>query len=273
MEIRLPSSGKMGIYKLNVRMPKLNDLREVSSLDDDENIAKTQFLLNLVENKQDFFKISTYDRDFLFVMVAGNMFLNKLEFRYTCSCGEQVDETLNLAECSFETLSPEVQRVNKKKIYGTEYEFIIPSVLDETKMFDWVYSIDDAVNATDPDAPEELKTLLRHRLEDGAVCMILGKEVNDETVEWVRDLDLMVYFLALDFYVKVFHGFKTVKLCTCPKCGAKNIVKVPIVGGVKSFDTKDIIARFVMMQESIDFKSFMDLTIPEYVSLKNAQPI
>ena len=142
--------------------------------------------------------------------------------------------------------------------------FRIPTVESEMKRFHWIYSSDDAFNS------EKLK---RERHEDSLVCDILGKEINDENIEWVRQLDLGVFYAALYFYKIAFHGINLNRITKCPKCGNIAKVTIPIIQGIKSFDTATLMTKWMKMQNKMDFKSFMDLSIPEYVSVVKGQPV
>lgn len=250
MVIELPSRGWAGITKVTIRAPKIDDLRKTSDLSPIEERAKTEFLRMLISNPGDLDKITVFDRDYLFLIVAGAVNMNEFAFTVKCEkCGTELEGSLNLSDCVVKELEPGENYNITKNIYGTDYNFRLLSVADEQKAIDYA-QLDESEYPS--------------RYDDATVCMVLGKELNDDNVKWVRDLDLSIYFAALFYLQCCFHGVIPKKTITC-KCGHKFNVVLPIFKSVLNIDIQQIMKRFAVVSKyGVDFKSFVDMTLPEY---------
>lgn len=258
MRIELPSAGKFGVFSVEMRSPKIGDLRHVSELSDVESIAKTDFVKSLMKEPQDLDNVSIYDRDYLFLLAAAAVNMNSFDFSVRCECGNTINDSFDISDVDVETLSADVQIKVDKQIDGVNYQFHLPTVKEEQQAVQWVLTEDAAYND---------KTVFSNRNQDAMVAVVLGKEVNNETVQWVRDLDLKIYFAALFFIQCEAHGVQPVKVTECPKCHKKTMTIIPVVKSLTQVTTEDIMRKFMRVSGDMSFEAFCDLTVPEFETL------
>ena len=141
----------------------------------------------------------------------------------------------------------------KLKVGGKEqeFEFNVLTVEDEKEVIEYALQEESAYNA---------------RYEKAFVTKTLGKKVTEENVQWACNLDLFIYYLALFYPHCMYHGVSTTVSAKCT-CGKTHTVIVPIMSSLLSVTTGMIMARYNELAKGMDFKSFVDLTIPEYSAL------
>lgn len=250
MRFELPSRGKFGLTSIEMRSAKIDDLRKVPNLSDIDEIAKDEFLGYLIDDKEQLNQVSPFDRDYLFMLAVGSTLMNKLSFKTQCPCGEDINDALEIDKAHAVELEDDIEVT--KDFYGTEYTFRLYNVGDERKIVDYALKDDDTYN---------------DRYMDAQVCVCLKREITDENIQWVKNLDLSVYFAAVFFVQCGFHGIQPIKQITCPKCGKRLVVIVPIVKELMQFDTATIMSKYAEVAGNMDFKSFADMTMPEHDAL------
>lgn len=255
MRVKLPSNGCMGIESVEIRQPRVNDLRSVSELPSCQPLAKTTFVKRLMKNPDELDRCSIYDKEYLFTIAAGVVNLNKVEFEYQCSCGEIVKGVFDLGIQDVVDLPRGTEKTYSKEIGGAVKTFSIPTVAQETKLCNYI--IDN-----DLDFDEVF--------QDGMVCIILGNEPTSENISAVQDLLVPVYYGAVCFYQYAYHGVHCNMKCRCHKCGKETNVIVPVADQLLKVDTFSLMRRFTSLSNSVDFNSFKDLTIPELVALESS---
>lgn len=258
MRIDLPSAGKFGIFSVEMRSPKIGDLRAVNELSSVESIAKTDFVKMLMTKPEDLDKVSIYDRDYLFLLAAAAVNMNKFDFTVQCECGNNIEDSFDISDVDVETLGKDVEISVKKEIDGEVYNFHLPTVAEEQKAVQWVLSVDEAYND---------ENIFGNRNQDALVATVLGKEVNDDNIEWVKQLDLKIYFAALFFIQCEAHGVQPSKITECPKCHKKALTLIPVVKALTQITTEDIMRKFVKISGEMSFEAFCDLTVPEFETL------
>lgn len=253
MLIYVPSNGRCSVSKVDMRQPKIGDLRGTVEMSSISEVRKTQFVKTLVTSPDDINEITTSDRDYLFVIAVASLTLNKINFSTECSnksCKKKVNDFLMLDEVEPVFLKTELKVT--KKIGNEEYTFKKLLVKDEIAAVDWA-------NKEDPDFFEQ-------RFDDARVCAILGYEVNDENVEVVNNLDMAVYYAAQFFQICCPHGLDLSKLIKC-ECGQSTLAVLDITGSMLNINMAMVMDRFASIAGTIDFKSFMDMSLPEYNTL------
>lgn len=256
MKIKLPSNGHFGVNSVNMRQPRVNDLRMISELSPYEPLAKYQFVKNLLEKPEVIDKISIFDKDYLFAIAVGIINLNKIGFSFVCPCGESLRGEFDLSSKDVTELLKSDSITISKEINGEVYNFHLPTIQEELAIVDYASSKED-------DDFDEL-------YQDGLVMAILGKEPNDESQEWLDNLDLTIYYAAIYYFQCCFHGVETTEEVVCPECHAKSNVLIPLTKSLLSIDTMTIMSRFTELSGSMDFQSFSNLTIPELTAVTQA---
>ncbi len=250
MLIYLPSNGKLGINKVDMRQPKIQDIRESQEFSNDSDLRKTQLVKLLCKSPEEIDKISLYDRNYLFVIAVSSLTLNSLPFKAKCSnpeCGKVLSDTIDITQ--LEVVFLENEAVCKKEVNGQEFTFRLLRVEDEIRAMDYANQVEKDY---------------KDRLEDAYVCASLDMEINDENVNKVRNLDLSVYYLAQFYQICQSHGLVLSKKVKCKSCGNTTNVVMDVKGNMLNMDMSIIMDRYASLSDRIDYKSFLDMTLPEY---------
>jgi hypothetical protein len=248
MQIYLPSNGRIEINKVNMRQPKISDIRESQEFSNDLELRKTQFVRLLCGNDPNVDCLTLYDRNYLFVIAVASLTLNKLSFKAKCShCGAPISDFIDITQLDVVFLEEDIECI--KNIEGTDYKFRLLRVRDEVAALDYA-NLDDKHYES--------------RLEDAYVCASLGMEINDENIEKVKNLDLSVYYSAQFFQICLAHGLSLQKHVSCKKCGAVTNVILDIKGNMLNMDMSIIMDRYAALAGKLDYQSFLDMTLPEY---------
>lgn len=257
MRIKLPSNGCMGVTYIEMRQPKVGDLRKVPELSKLSALAKTQFVEMLVDDVDALHECSIFDKEYLFLLAAGAINLNKFEFNFTCdNCCTKSESTFDLSSQEVIDL-PEGTNLNySKEVAGKVYNFSMPTVQDEIDIVKFIEENDLDYDKVYPDL---------------LVATILNYRICKESLDAMLDLPMVVYYAAICYYQYAFHGVRCNKECVCPKCGTTFNVIVPTADRLLSVDTMSLMSRFAKLSGSIDFNSFKDLTLPELVALESAK--
>lgn len=248
MKILLPSQGKTGIVSVEMRQPKISDLRRGADFTDISGIRKNEFLRLLLTDSSVLSKITVFDRDYLFLVAIAVVSLNTVKFKWTCQCGKQSSDQIRLDDCEPVFLKKKQSLELKIDIRGKEFKFRILTPNEEERALEFALLEEDS---------------FKDRLEDAKLCLSLGKDLTEKEVDSVREEDIMIYYVYDAFQKAMFHGTLLSKVCTC-SCGLKKDIFVPIEGSMLNADTSILMSRFVSVSKRIDFLSFLELTIPEY---------
>ena len=250
MKIYVPSNGKMGLQSVNMRQPKIDDLRDTVELSSISEIRKTQFVKKLLDNPDDLDGLSKFDRDYLFLIAVASLSQNKIYFHVQCAaCKKKVKSSVSLEECDPVFLSSDV--TCSKNIYGEVYNFRLLTVGDETKAIDYAMQEDNDYD---------------DRLEDAFVCLGLSRELTDDNIKWVRNLDLSIYYMSQFFQICCPHGATVTKDVQCT-CGVITSAILDISGDMLNIYMALVIDRFARLAGKVDYKSFLDMSLPEYNTL------
>lgn len=250
MEIYLPSNGKTAVNKIEMRQPKILDIRKSQEYSDISEVRMTQFVKDLCSKPEQVDEITIYDRNYLFTIAAASLNMNRINFKSKCSdrsCGYKMSDFISVAEVEPVFLNHPIEC--EKEIAGNKYKFRLLRVKDEIKAIDYA-NIDDET--------------FEQRREDALVCSALSLEVNDENITYVRNLDLSVYYAAQFFQICCAHGLNLQKVVTCPKCGRESIIVMEVTGKMLNMSMAIIMDRFASLAGKLDYASFMDMTLPEY---------
>ena len=156
MEIYLPSNGKIAVNKVEMRQPKIMDIRKSQEYSDISEVRKTQFVKDLCKNPEQIDEITTYDRDYLFTIAVSSLNMNKISFKSTCSdktCRHKTNDFIFIPDVEPVFLTDPVEC--QKTILGETYNFRLLRVKDEIKAIDYA-NIDDLT--------------FEQRKEDALVC-------------------------------------------------------------------------------------------------------
>lgn len=241
----------MGLTSVEMRDPKIGDLRGIPNMSSSSIIRKTEFVKLLVGDQA--LQITPQDRDYLFVIAVSAISMNTLPLKVQCSCGNICFDSIKVDEVEPLRLRRGIPNEYKTKVFGSDYQFRRLNVDDELKIEE------RAVDLPDEDYDNEFL--------DGVVAQTLGYGLETEGIERVRDLDLSIYMGAVLFQSCNPHGVTLMKKVTCPQCGAQINTHLPIKGDLLNVDVAQVISRYVSLNPRISMESFFDLTLPEYNTL------
>lgn len=251
MIVYIPSNGRAGHLKTGYRQPKISDLRKSNDFSSIDSIKKNEFVSLLLEDSTILPKLTIFDRDYLFTLGVASLKSNVFDFTSSCSeCSSRIKDKLDLAE--IEPIFLESPLDAEKVIFGKPYKFHCLLVEDEQEIIDYAIQDDSQFD---------------ERKEDATVCKILSKPITEENIQWVKELDVTVYYLALMYLCVVFHGITLQKNLPCPKCGAPQKVMIKITSDLLNIDLATILDRYVAISGKLDYQSFLEFTLPEYNTL------
>jgi hypothetical protein len=258
MKVYLPSNGLCGLDILDLPQVKIDMLRDVPNLPEDDVNRKNSFL-SLVVGDGDFLsKITPEDRDYLFVISAASISANSLPFTVKCKCGVVSHDTIDLGESEFVRLKKNQRRKVTKVIFGREYTFNYLSAKDEADIEDFAM-----------DAPDDEFLDNKH---DGVVAMTLFGDLSDESLLEARQVDLSVYFQALLFQRCYPHGISLKKQIVCqnPECGRVLNTHLPITGNILDVDVQSLLSNYVYLTKELSIEGFFSLSMQEYTTFVQA---
>lgn len=248
MKIFLPSNNMMGLTSVEMRDPKIGDLRKVTNFSNFSIIRKTQFVEMLVG--EDTYKITPQDRDYLFLLAVGAISLNTMTMHVGCKfCGERMSEQVGIGEFDPIRLSRSVAAERDYNIYGDVYHFHKLNVRDEL-----------AIEERARDLPDEDYD---NEFQDGMVATTFGWGIENEGIDRVRELDLSIYYAALLFQNCDAHGVQVVKEFVCPKCGKTTKAFMPITGDLLKVDISRIMTQYISLNQHVSMETFFEMTLPE----------
>ena len=248
MKVILPSNGLLGTKWVDLREPTFGDLRKTMSATNDEYLFKYEFIKGLCEFDPK--TITMDDVQYLYEIAASAITFNTLKFKVTCGeCGNEIDEEFSFAndDVPVVTLHKDSRKC-KKKVGDEIYIFHILSASD---------GVDIHTYALDDDESEKM-------IEEATACKVLGYDINDENIEKVRNIPISIYVACFLFVKANKHGMVIQKKMVCPKCGNKTNMKIELDSSWVKIDLPTFIAQYAQVRDCLDFKSFLDFTIPEF---------
>lgn len=252
MKVYCPSNGLCGLDHVDLPQVKIDMLRSVPDLPQDDVNRKNSFLAMLVGDKEFLKQITPEDRDYFFVISAASISGNELPFSVVCSCGEELRDSMHLEECDFTRLKRNQKRKVTKNVFGVDYTFNYLSAQDEAEVEDYAM-----------DAPDE------HYFDskmDAIVAVTLFGSLGKESIEKALQVDLAIYMQALLFQRCYPHGITLKKhvLCSNEKCGKILSVSLPITGNILDVDVSSLLSNYVWLTKELSIEGFFSLSMPEY---------
>lgn len=251
MKVYLPSSGILGTKSVELRQPTFGDIRNSSSFNSEEAIFKYEFIKQLLSDKFDFSKITKYDLEYLFTIVAFSVQFNSIGWSVKCDCGKTIKGSYTLEGKDIVVLEkyqlPHVLDVN-----GITLEYNILSASQSIQAAEYALSKEDFNSA----------------YEDACAAFIFGKSLSD--IDWVKSLDLSVYLSAFLFQQANFHGLKLEDNCVCPFCGASFPVSINVTSAFVKIDIPTMMKMFASVSSVLSFDAFINFTVSEYRSFIDA---
>jgi hypothetical protein len=248
MKVILPSNGLLGTKWLDLREPKFCDLRKTITATSDEYLFKYEFVSGLCEFDPK--KITMDDVQYLYEIAASAISFNTLKFKVRCSeCDTEISSEFSFADDDIpvKTLHKDSRKC-KKKVGDEEYVFHILSAQDGVDIH--TYGLDD-------DEQDRM-------VEEATVCKVLGYDITDENIEKVRALPVAIYVACFLFVKANRHGMVITKAVKCPKCKTEARVRLELDSSWVKIDLPTFVAQYAQIRDCVDFKSFLDFTIPEF---------
>lgn len=248
MKIYLPSNGLLGLTSVDMRTPRISDIRTLTNLSDNEILFKTEFLYQLVD-KEVLDRVTPSDRDYLFFIAASAFSLNVFNYSVTCKCGKHIHAQLYSGQVDPIRLRHNEKSVVEKSVAGEVYKFHRLNVGEESKCIFF------AMDAPD-DQYDDIYT-------DAVVAMTLYKDVNPELIERVQHIDIAIYYFAYFYQQFLPHGVDIRTEVVC-ECGEKITVLHPIKSSLINTDIKTMMNCFVSLGDRLTLEDFYNMTLPEY---------
>lgn len=266
MIVQLPSNGLFGLTQTSLRVPKVGNLRDMAQASYTNEQAKSEFVRMLLEHPEDLERMSLCDRDYLFIIAASAVCLNNIQVNYTCPfCSTAEKPVHNTGAYRVSDHEPVFleKGISDKVVkrwgdFDLECTYRILRASEESPLVEYALDDYDAYTA---------------RYEHAYVAATLGLPCSTsmEVAESVKVLDeypVYVYFSALLFSQMSFHGVPEFAMCTCPACGKAVKVMVPFGAAVMQMDSAKVMNRFSALTGIMDFRSFLDLSMPELEQLE-----
>lgn len=252
MKVYLPSNGLCGLDTLDLPQVKIDMLRDVPNLPEDDVNRKNSFLALVVGDVDFLNKITPEDRDYLFAISAASISANSLPFTVGCKCKTVSHDTMDLGDSEFTRLKKNQKRKVSKNIFGKDYTFVYLSAKDEADIEDFAM-----------DAPDDEFLDKKH---DGIVAMTLFGDLSDESLLKARQVDLTIYFQALLFQRCYPHGISLRKTVVCqnPECARHLTTFLPITGNILDVDVQSLLSNYVYLTKELTIEGFFSLSMPEY---------
>lgn len=247
MKIFLPSNNMMGMTSIEMRDPKIEDLRKVPNFSQFSIIRKTEFVKLLTGD--DVLKVTPQDRDYLFLLAVGAISLNRLNLSITCNCGQRLSEDVGIGDFDPIRLKRSVPNTAEYTVFGEHYTFHKLTVADEV-----------AIEERARDLPDEDYD---YEFQDGMVALTFGWSLEEEDIKRARQLDLSIYYAALLYQNCEAHGVQVVKEFTCPSCGKKTRAYLPISGDLLKVDVSRIMTQYISMNKYVSLDNYFNMTLPE----------
>lgn len=259
MKIILPSNGFLGTRCVDMREPNYGDLRKTISATNDEYLFKYEFVKGLCEFDPK--TISMDDVIYLYNIAAAAVTFNTLTFRLQCpKCGAEIQDKFSLNEDDIPVVTlKKTFKKCKKVVNDVEYTFHILSAADGVDIH--TYGLNDDEND--------------RMIEEATVCKVLGYDITEENIEKItKDIPIAIYVGCFLFIKANWHGMIMLKKVKCPKCKEEAHTRFELDSKWVRMDVPSFIEQYVMIQDCLDFKSYLEFTVPElknYVDYLNAK--
>lgn len=248
MKVILPSNGLLGTRCVDLREPKFADLRKTINATDDEYLFKYEFVSGLCDFDPN--KITMDDVVYLYEIAASAISFNTLKFNIACDkCDTKISGEFSFAkdEVHIKNLHKDSRKC-KKTVGDTEYVFHVLSAQDGVDIH--TYGLDD-------DEQDKM-------IEEATVCKVLGYKINDYNIDKIRALPIAIYVACFLFIKANEHGMVITKTVKCPKCETESQVRLRLDSTWAKIDLPTFIAQYAQVRDCLDFKSFLDFTVPEF---------
>ena len=265
MIVQLPSNGLYGLRQVNLRTPKVGDLREIASASYTEEQIRTEFVRLLIDDATSVFdRITIYDRDYLFAIAASGVCMNRITIDFVCpyckGAGRDVmNQTVyDITDQEIVVLDDGTPSEVVKSWDGMDVTYRILRVSDEERIV--AYALADYEHYAS-------------RYEQAFTAGILGQPMGspkqiEEGIAVVNSYPMYVYFSALLFSQMTYHGVPTTCIGRCRECGRESKVVVPFGQAVTQLDSGRLINRFSQLSGMVSYKDFLDLSMPELSQLE-----
>jgi hypothetical protein len=249
----LPSNGMMGIDYVDITIPKIADIRAMGNMPQSDELRKSLFVERLIGDKV--WQITKYDRDYIFAIAGILCALNKMVAVVECECGSQFKVCYTLDDIKTNDLPTGIERCTKRNINGREFTFKTLTAKDE-------YDIELFALTSGGNYQEVV--------DDLRVGAVLGVKPSADCLQFVADLDMAMYGLAVDYYFSKPHGAYIRKECECPNCKKNVNATLKISSDLININPFTMVGNYANgLYKYIDFGSYMDLTFQEYDTMVN----
>ena len=248
MKIILPSKGALGDRVVDMRPATFADLRNVQSLNQEEELLKIEFVQSLVKDLH-LDRITKMDMDYLFIIAAMQVQLNSVGFTVTCKCGSQIKDLVKFGDQDLIEL-PKTKLPYHTTVGKSKASFTLLSA--QNHLDACIYALQQ----------EDFKSAY----EDACAAFIFCKDLS--CIEWVKQLDIATYLSAFLFQKSLFHGVVLKKKILCPDCGKVTEVQIKPTTDLIKIDTNVLMDQFVNVTTVLDFDNFLKMTIPEFNTFK-----
>lgn len=265
MIVLLPSSGLYGLRQVNLRTPRVGDLREIASASYTEEQIRTEFVRLLVDDADSVFQqITTYDRDYLYAIAASGVCMNQIVVDYVCPHCKGMGRDVT-GHVTYDITSQEIVTLDEgspssvvKEWDGLSVTYRVLRVCDEERIVSYALSDYDHYAS---------------RYEQAFIAGILGQSLDspadiDAGIAVVNSYPMYVYFSAMLFSQMIFHGVPSTVEASCPECGGSVKVIVPFGQAVTQLDSGRLINRFSQVSGMVSYKDFLDMSMPELSQLE-----
>ncbi len=251
MRVILPSNGILGCKQVDLRQPKFSDIRNIQNFNQEEDLVKAYFTKQLLPMDFDLSKITKFDLDYLFAIVAYACQFNVAQYTVTCECSHKIRKEVCLAECEVIDIK-KFKLPHYKIIDGQEVKYTILSAKQHIEACEYAIMQDDYKTA----------------YEDAITAFILSKTLDD--IEEVKSLNMGIYLSAHLFHNVNFHGVNFLLEDKCPSCGKMFRLDVTPTSEFVNISIEDMMRKFANVSAVMDFDTFVDFTIPEFKAFIDA---
>ena len=253
MKQPLPSNGLLGTRYVDMREPNFGDVRRAINATNDDFLFKMEFVSGLADF--DPHKVTMDDIEHLYTLGAAACSFNTLRFTIKCAeCGKPIrnDFTIGVDDIPVVTLDKHFKKC-RKVLNGVEYNYHVLSAADGVDIY--TYALDDSEHDK--------------MVEDATVCKVLGREITDENIAWVNTIPVAIYVSCFLFMKANKHGMVLEKKVKCADCGKETTVHMELDSSWVKMDIPSFVAQYAVIRDYLDFKSFLDFTVPEYENFKD----
>lgn len=253
MRVYLPSNGLFGLKSVEFNIPKIKQLRDLSTASYTDEQATIEVVRMLLSNPEDLYKMSILDKEYLFKIAVESIHMGDVAADVECSeCHKKFRISYRLSEQELFELPEGTPREVSKSVDGRTYTFHFLTPRDEEEIID--YALVDYDHYA-------------KRYESAFVAKTLGFPATQDGVDAVGEYPHYAYYAALLFSNMSFHGVTPIMTSACPHCGQLHKVVIPFVKSILGVESTDVVNRFMQVSGIVDWQSFLDMSFPEYNQL------